>query len=85
MSGIGSAPSFAVMRSFADWDSRFSAFFALKPHPAFTQVEGVTDPFPPELPPAIAPIELTLEELEAIVAYVAALPPADLGKPLEHQ
>ncbi|GGX71864.1 hypothetical protein GCM10007385_45990 [Tateyamaria omphalii] len=83
--GIGSTPSFFVMRTFEDWQSRFAGFYTLKPHAAFTQLEGVTDPFPIDRPSPIAPIELTLDDLEAILAYVAVLDPADLGKPLEHQ
>ena len=83
--GLGSTPSFFVMRGFEDWQSRFAAFYVLKPHPAFTQLEGVTDPFPIDRPSPIAPVELTLDDLEAILAYVAVIAPADLGKPLEHQ
>ncbi|WP_417725968.1 hypothetical protein [Roseovarius sp.] len=85
MTTIGSTPSFAVLRTFADWDVRFQSFYALKPHPAFTQVAGVTQPFAQNLPPPIAPIEVTLEELEAIIAYVAGLTPADLGAPIQVQ
>jgi hypothetical protein len=82
---IGSTPSFFVLRGFADWDERFSAFYTLKPHPSFTQVEDVTEPFPPNRPPPIFPIQVTLDELEDILAYVAILEPADLGAPLQHQ
>jgi mono/diheme cytochrome c family protein len=85
MGAIGSTPSFAVLRTFADWDARFQSFFALKPHAAFTQVAGVTAPFAIHLPSPIAPIEVTLEELEAIIAYVAGLAPADLGAPIQVQ
>lgn len=85
MSDIGSTPSFSVLRSLPDWEARFSAFFALNPHPAFTLIEGVTPPFPPERPSPIIPIALTLEELDAVMAYVAAMAPADLGAPLAHQ
>ena len=83
--GIGSTPSFFVMRGFEDWESRFAGFYVLKPHAVFTQLEGVTDPFPIDRPSPIAPIELTLDDLEAILAYVAVLAPADLGDPLIHQ
>lgn len=83
--GIGSTPSFAVVRSMSDWEARFAGFYTLNPHPAFTQITGVTQPFPPERPSPIAPIELSLDELEALLAYVAGMPPADLGDPLEHQ
>ena len=83
--GIGSTPSFAVLRALPDWEERFTAFYALNPHPSFTQVIEVTEPFPIDRPSPIAPIELTLEELEALMAYVTAMAPANLGKPLEHQ
>lgn len=83
--GIGSTPSFAVLRSLADWEYRFAAFYALNPHPSFTIVDGVTPPFPPNRPPPITPVQLTLDEIDAVVAYVAAMPAADLGAPLKSQ
>ncbi len=85
LSGIGSTPSFGVLRTMADWENRFVAFYVLKPHGAFTQVIDVTEPFRPETPSPIAPIEMTLDDLDNIVAYVAQMPPADLGAPIEHQ
>lgn len=83
--GIGSTPSFAVLRTFPDWPARFASFFVLRPHPAFTQVEGVTPPFPVDRPPSIVPVEVSLGEIEAILAYVAGLAPADLGAPIHLQ
>ncbi|MGP6085750.1 c-type cytochrome [Antarctobacter jejuensis] len=83
--GIGSTPSFAVLRSLGDWEERFYSFYALNPHPSFTIVADVTPPFPENRPPAIIPVELTLDEVEAVVAYVAAMQAADLGAPLQHQ
>lgn len=85
MSGIGSTPSFAVLRSLPDWEERFSVFYVLKPHAVFTQITEVTPPFPQDRPPPIVPIELTLAQLDAVLAYVAAMPAADLGAPLQHQ
>lgn len=85
MNAIGSTPSFALMRTFSDWQARFETFFVLKPHPAFTQVADVTDPFPESRPSPIAPIEVTLEEIEALTAYVGSIAPADLGAPLKSQ
>lgn len=85
MDGIGSSPSFKLLRGFPDWQYRFESFFVLKPHPAFTQVEDVTAPFDPTRPSPIRPIVVTLEEIEAITAYVARLEPADLGAPLTLQ
>lgn len=83
--GIGSTPSFGVLRALDDWEDRFAAFFVLNPHPAFTQIEDITEPFPIDRPSPIAPVELTLDELEALLAYVSAMDAADLGKPIEHQ
>ncbi|WP_425050271.1 hypothetical protein [Psychromarinibacter sp. S121] len=85
MTSIDSTPSFFLLRAFEDWQYRFEVFYVLNPHPAFTQVEEVTEPFPVSRPSPIVPVEMTLDELEAIVAYVAGLEPADLGAPLQHQ
>ena len=85
MNTIASTPSFALMRTFADWQNRFESFFVLKPHAAFTQVADVTEPFDAERPSPIAPVEVTLEEIEAITAYVGTIPPADLGAPIRSQ
>jgi hypothetical protein len=74
-----------VLRALGDWEARFQSFYALKPHPAFTQITGVTAPFATHLPPAIVPIEVTPHEIEAILAYVGGLAPADLGAPIQVQ
>jgi mono/diheme cytochrome c family protein len=79
MGGIGSTPSFAVLKTIADWEERMKAFWTLRPHPSFTQIEGVTEPFPADRPAHVHPISLTLQELERIVAYARTVPPADLG------
>ena len=83
--GIGSTPSFFALRTFEDWDVRFSSFYVLKPHGAFTQIEDVTMPFPEDRPSPIAPMELTLDDIDAILAYVASIEPAALGAPLTGQ
>jgi mono/diheme cytochrome c family protein len=85
MNAMGSTPSFAVLRTMPDWAARFQSFYVLKPHPAFTQVEEVTAPFPIDRPSPIVPVKVTLDEVEAILAYVAEMPPADLGAPLQFQ
>ena len=85
MNAIGSTPSFFALRTLSDWDERFTAFYALNPHPSFTQVAEITPPFADERPSPIVPIEITLADLEAILAYVALLEPANLGAPLQHQ
>uniref|UniRef100_UPI003B51E611 hypothetical protein n=1 Tax=Roseovarius indicus TaxID=540747 RepID=UPI003B51E611 len=85
MSGIGSTPSFAVLRSLPDWERRFSAFYVLNPHPSFTQIPEVTPPFDETRPSPIVPLEMTLDEVEAVLSYVAGMAAADLGAPLQHQ
>lgn len=85
MNGIGSTPSFGLLRTFSDWDNRFQSFFALNPHPSFTQIPDVTQPFSEESPPPISPLTLTLKDLEAIVAFVSAMEPANLGSPIQSQ
>lgn len=85
MNAIGSSPSFFVLRAMRDWDMRFAAFYALNPHPAFTQIEDVTPPFPINRPSPIVPVEMTIDELDAILAYVSGMTPADLGAPIRHQ
>ena len=82
---ISTMPSFALMRSFPDWETRFATFHLLKPHGSFTQIDGVTDPFDPASPPSIMPMTMTLDELDAILAYVSGIKPADLGAPLQFQ
>ena len=82
---IGSTPSFFALRTFEDWDLRFSGFYLLRPHPAFTIIPDVTEPFDDSRPAPIVPIELDLNELQAIIAYVQSIPPADLGEPVKHQ
>lgn len=78
--GIGSTPSFGALRTLPGWQDRFDAFFTLNPHPSFTQVEGVTEPFPIERPSHIAPIYLSVEDVEAIAAYASSIQPKDLGR-----
>jgi len=85
MLGIGSSPSFAVMRSFSDWKARFEGFFALNPHPSFTIIEDVTEAFDETRPPSIVPVTMSLSDLDAIMAFVSRIPPADLGAPLQYQ
>jgi len=85
MKAIGSTPSFGLIRTLDGWETRFETFYILKPHPSFTQIEGVTQPFDPARPPAIVPLQMTLKELEDILAFVAKIQPADLGAPLQTQ
>lgn len=85
MGGIGSTPSFAAMRGRENWSSLFRAFYAENPHPSFTQVEGVTEPFDPNRQIHVAPVLITLEEIESIAAFVATIEPKDLGRSVQTQ
>lgn len=85
MNGIGSTPSFALLRSFDNWRDRFEAFYTLNPHPSFSQITGVTAPFDQTRPPPISPLLLTQQELDDIIAFTDSIEPADLGVPLVHQ
>lgn len=84
-STIGSTPSFMALRALPDWDERFMAFFALNPHPSFLRVQDVSPDFDPERPPAIVPVLVTLQEVDALLAYVSTVEPADLGEEIRHQ
>lgn len=83
MGGIGSTPSFAALRARPGWNDLFEAFWVHNPHPSFTQVEGVTPPFDPSRPVHIAPVEITLEEIEAITAFASTIQPKELGRPVQ--
>jgi len=83
--GIGSTPSFGALKTWPAWQQRLEAFWTLNPHPAFNQIEGVTEPFDPQRPSPMAPLELTLDEMEALLAYVISIKPKDLGRALELQ
>ena len=85
MNGLGSTPSFAVLRALPDWGDRFQQFYVLRPHGAFTQVKDVTAPFDPMRPPPIVPVQITLGDLDAILAFVAITEAADLGAALQFQ
>ncbi|MFC3118354.1 hypothetical protein ACFOHS_09360 [Jhaorihella thermophila] len=71
------------MRALPDWSERFETFYVRNPHPAFLQLEGISPAFDPERPPPIVPLTITHEEFEAILAFVEATEPADLGAPLK--
>ena len=85
MGGIGSTPSFAALRGRENWSDLFRAFFVHNPHPSFTQVAGVTEPFDPNRQIHVAPVEITLDEIEAITAFVDTIEPKDLGRPVQSQ
>ena len=80
--GIDNAPSFHAMRSFDDWYIRFSRFYAVSPHKALISVEGSGIEKNRALI-TIAPIDLQMDDINDIVAFVHSLTPLDLGKPIQ--
>ncbi len=82
MGGIGSTPSFAAMRGRRHWVDLFRKYWSENPHPSFTEVVGVTEPFGKTNVTHIAPVQITLDEIDAIVAFVGTLTPKDLGRPV---
>ena len=80
--GIDNAPSFHAMRTFDDWYIRFSTFYAVSPHKALISVEGSGIEKNRALI-TIAPIDLQMDDINDIVAFVHSLTPLDLGKPIQ--
>ena len=77
--GIGSTPSFPALRAIPDWRDKLMSFWAVPPHRSFMRIVDISPPFDPERPPHIAPVILTQEEMDAIVAFAARIEPKDLG------
>lgn len=69
--GIGSTPSFQLLAARDDRRDRFSTFYALRPHPVFVRVPGVAPPT--DLPSHVATFEITLEQIDDLLAFVEAL------------
>lgn len=82
MGGIGSTPSFAAMRAREHWFDLFSKYWSENPHPSFTEVVGVTEPFGEGRVTHIAPVQITLQEIDAIIAFVETIEPKNLGRPI---
>lgn len=68
MGGIGSTPSFQLLRGMQDWRERFETFYARRPHPVHVRVEGL--PQLTNLPPNAAPFTITLDDVDHILAFV---------------
>ncbi|WP_193173966.1 c-type cytochrome [Nisaea nitritireducens] len=71
LGGIGSTPSFPLLMSLPDGEHRFVTFFDRRPHPVFIRMEGV-EPLTP-LPANAAEVELTADDLDALLAYALSL------------
>lgn len=73
MGGIGSTPSFQLLKSMNDWRERFESFYARRPHPVHVRVEGI--PKLTNLPPNAAPFTIRLEDVAHILSFVESMPP----------
>ena len=71
--GIGSTPSFGAMTWLPDWEHRFEVFHTLSPHPALVKISGLSEQRVPSLPAFVAEIELQIDDIEAILAFVRTL------------
>jgi len=71
--GLDMSPSFKVMvtSKLADWRKRFKTFYNLRPHPNFARIRELPQTF--ESPPVVHPFELSLKDLDDLMAYVDEL------------
>jgi hypothetical protein len=71
-SSIETTPSFFGLRAMRDWKLRFSEFFVRPPHPALVNIAYVTERSK-KLPAFVTEIDLTLDQIDDLVAYVEQL------------
>jgi len=71
MGGIGSTPSFPLLRKRADWRERFGTFYNRRPHPVHVRVEGVRQWT--NLPPNAKPFTITQDNVADILSFVEAI------------
>jgi mono/diheme cytochrome c family protein len=71
--GIGSTPSFQLLARPDDYLERFETFYARRPHPVFIRVPDV--PKWSDAPVTIAEVEVTIDDIENIIAFVVTLRP----------
>lgn len=69
--GIGSTPSFQLLRRMADWRERFGTFYNRRPHPVHVRVEGVRQWT--NLPPNAEPFTITQGNVDDILAFVETI------------
>jgi len=81
-SGIGSSPSFSGLRTRPDWRGVFRTFWSVSPHASVISVKGMSERKSPAAASNIVPIQLTPEDVNDILAYVATIKPKDLGAPI---
>ena len=77
--GIGSTPSLALIRGWENWRDLVLSFYTRPPHAAVTQIDGVTPAFDAARPSPIAPMVMTLEDVEAIAGFMETVEPKNVG------
>lgn len=73
--GIGSTPSFQLLAKRDDWFERFQTFYQRRPHPVFVRVPNV--PKPTEIPSHVAEFDVTIENVDDLLAFVETLRAGD--------
>ncbi len=76
--GIGSTPSFPLIRGLDDGMERFQTFYARRPHPAFITVPNV--PKWSKAPAYAAEFTVTEEAIEDLLTYVKTIEKLDLSR-----
>jgi mono/diheme cytochrome c family protein len=69
--GAGNSPTFDRLVTWDDGIARMASFFQRPPHPVFVRMEGVAPN--KNVPPTAATFELTLEDIEDLVAFAKKL------------
>ena len=69
--GIGSTPSFRLLAEREDGMERFETFFSRRPHPSFVRVPDIVPPT--ELPTVLAPVEMSQQDVDDLVASARKL------------
>jgi cytochrome c len=70
--GIASTPSFKLLvTALDDWRDRFKTFHTRLPHPSVVRFEGIAPPS--DALPTTKTVELKIEDIDAIVAFVSWL------------
>ena len=62
------------MKYLADWERRFEEFYILPPHPALVRIADVSADRDDSRPAFVQEIVLTIEDVDAILAFVRTLP-----------
>lgn len=70
--GIASTPSFKLLvTALDDWKDRFETFHTRRPHPSVIRFDGIAPPT--DALPTIKTVNLKLEDIDDIVAFVSWL------------